>query len=307
MLKRRIRVPLVCAMSLAIAGCQAGTGATGEAGAGVPTGPATASRAPAASPAGTAAIWRPAHVVIVVMENKSYSSVVGDPAAPYITLLARRGANFTASFAETHPSQPNYLALFSGSTQGVTDDSCPQSFPAAANLASQLLDAGLTFAGYSEALPRAGFMGCTAKNGRYARKHVPWTDFGTVPASANQPFTAFPRDFAALPTVSFVIPDMCGDMHDCTISTGDDWLRDHLDAYATWATAGDSLLIVTFDEDDYRGDNRIPTVLVGGRVRPGTYRQRIDHYTILRTIEEMYGLAPLGNAAKRHPLTGVWR
>ena len=95
------------------------------------------------------------HVVVVVMENHSADAVLGNPAAPWINALAAAGANFTAAYGVTHPSQPNYLALFSGSTQGVTDDSCPVAFSGVANLASQLLAAGRSFVGYSEDLPAA--------------------------------------------------------------------------------------------------------------------------------------------------------
>src|SRR6266481_2356328 len=97
---------------------------------------------------------RPAHTVVVIMENSSYADIAASTADPYINQLARRGALFTQSYAITHPSEPNYLALFSGSTQGVTDDSCPLTF-AGANLASELLAAGFSFAGYSESLPAA--------------------------------------------------------------------------------------------------------------------------------------------------------
>src|SRR6195256_1152166 len=115
----------------------------------------------------------PAHVVIVIEENHGYSQIIGSSQAPYINTLATQGALFTKSYALTHPSQPNYLALFSGSTQGITDDSCPHTF-SVASLESQLLSAGKSFAGYSEALPQSGSETCSS--GEYARKHVPWTD-----------------------------------------------------------------------------------------------------------------------------------
>jgi acid phosphatase len=204
----------------------------------------------------------------------------------------------------THPSQPNYLALFSGSTQGVTGDSCPQSFDGG-NLAAQLQAAGSSFTGYSEGLPGVGSAACGS--GRYARKHNPWVDFPALPASVNQPLTALPSDFSRLPTVAFVVPDLCHDMHDCSVGTGDAWARDHLGAYATWAADHDSLLIITFDEDEGTSANHIATVVVGAGVRPGPSSQRIDHYSLLRTLEDMYGLPPLGKAAAAAPLTGIWR
>src|SRR5690349_14259526 len=130
------------------------------------------------------------HVVVVVMENHSQSEIIGNTAkAPYINSLASDGANFTQSFAVEHPSEPNYLDLFSGSNQGVTDDSCPHTF-STANLGAQFIEAGLSFSGYSEDLPSVGSTVCTS--GLYARKHNPWVNFtvspNAVPASANKPF-----------------------------------------------------------------------------------------------------------------------
>jgi hypothetical protein len=122
----------------------------------------------------TTLVPRPDHTVVVVMENHSYSDIIGDTAdAPCLNSLAGQGTNFTNSFAVAHPSQPNYLALFSGSTQGMTDDTCPQSF-SGANLGSEVLAAGNTFADYSEPMPSQGYTGCSY--GAYARKHNPWSD-----------------------------------------------------------------------------------------------------------------------------------
>jgi acid phosphatase len=253
-----------------------------------------------------AAVPRPAHVVVVIFENKAASRVLGNSRAPYLTALARLGATFSHSYAVTHPSEPNYLALFSGSTQGVTSDRCPVTLPRTDNLGRQLSAAHRTFAGYSEGMPRPGYTGCTGSNGRYARKHNPWVDFGTVPASANRTFAQFPADYATLPDVSFVVPDMCHDMHDCSVATGDAWARRYLAPYVRWARAHNSLLIVTFDEDDGSAGNRIATFFVGQHTRKGTYAGRIDHYTVLRTIEAMFGLPALGNARHRSPITGVW-
>lgn len=249
---------------------------------------------------------RPDHIVVVVFENETYRQVIGAAGASYLTSLARSGANFTDAHGERHPSQPNYVALLSGSTHGITDDSCPQNLGAAPNLARQLLDSGRSFAGYSEDLPDAGFTGCSSPDGRYARKHNPWVDFANIPTTANLPLSALPTDFAALPTVAIVIPNLCHDMHDCRLATGDAWAQQHLAAYLAWARTHNSLLIVTFDEDDDSAANHIPTVFAGPMVRPGEVADRIDHYTILRTIEDAYQLPPLGAAAATPPITGVW-
>jgi len=109
-----------------------------------------------------------------------------------------------------------------------------------------------------------------------------------------------------LPTLSFVVPDLCNDMHDCPVSTGDTWARKNLDGYVQWARTHHSLLILTFDEDDRIGGNRIPTVFVGQGVRAGDQGERIDHYRVLRTLEDMYGLAALGDAGSREPITDIW-
>ena len=264
-----------------------------------------AAGANATQPAHGAKVPRPRHILVVIMENSSYSGILGSTADPYIHQLARRGALFTRSFAITHPSQPNYLALFSGSTQGVSDDSCPQSFRAP-NLAADLIAAGKTFAGYSEGLPATGSLACTA--GEYARKHVPWTDFSNIPRSVGKPFPSFPAgDFARLPTVSFVVPNLCHDMHDCSVATGDSWLRAHLARYASWALTHDSLLIITWDENDGSPGNQIATIFVGQQIRPGKYAERITHYNVLRTIEDAYRLRHDGHAAAARPITDIWR
>ncbi len=243
------------------------------------------------------------HVVVVVLENHAFGDVLGSPDAPWINGLAASGALFTNSFATDHPSQPNYLVLFSGSTQGVTGDDCPQTFTAP-NLATALRQQGRTFTGYSEDLPSVGSAACSS--GAYARKHNPWSDFTNVPPAANQPLTAFPTDLAALPTVSFVVPNLQHDMHDGSVAEADAWLRDHLDGYAAWARSHRSLLVLTFDEDDGGADNRILTVFSGAGVKPGRYSEQIDHLRVLRTIADAAGAPAPGRARTVPPVVDVW-
>jgi len=252
-----------------------------------------------------AGVPQPAHVVVVIEENRALDNIIGNKAAPFINALAAGGANMAASFAETHPSEPNYLALFAGSTFGVTTDACPVNAGAAPNLASELLAAGHTFAGFSEGLPAVGSPVCSA--GKYARKHVPWADFTNVPPTTSLPFSAFPMgNYTALPTVSFVIPDNDHNMHDGSIPQADAWLNRNLSGYANWAAANNSLLIVTWDEDDNSSRNRIPTVFYGAHVRPGTYGEQISHYNVLSTLEQMYGLPKTGYAANAPVITDIW-
>ena len=240
--------------------------------------------------------------MIVVEENHSYDSIVGNQSAPYLARLASAGTLFTNSFAVTHPSQPNYLALFSGSTQGVSGDNCPNSY-AADNLGHQLRAAGYSFAGYAEDLPGVGAMTCSA--GSYARKHAPWTDFTDLPAIVGQPFSAFPTDFTQLPTVSFVIPNLDNDMHDGSVAQGDSWLQSRLGSFAAWAGTHRGLLIVTWDEDDFTNRNQVVTIAVGSGVARGRDAQAITHYSVLRTLEDAFGLGPLGAAAQAVPITAL--
>jgi phosphatidylinositol-3-phosphatase len=255
---------------------------------------------------------RPDHVVVVVEENKSYKQIVGNMAAPYLNQLANDAAVFTNSFAVAHPSQPNYLALFSGSTHGMLNDECPISI-LGDNLANQLQKKGLSFAIYSESMPYPGYEACSSPDRRYARKHNPAVNWQNknIARGANMPFANFPSDYAMLPTLSLIVPNLLNDMHDGRtlldqISRGDTWLKSNLEAYVQWARANNSLLIVTWDEDDGSGENRIPTMFVGPMVRPGRYGRSIDHYSVLRTLEEMYGLPALGNAASADAIRDVW-
>ncbi|MER8101607.1 alkaline phosphatase family protein [Kitasatospora sp. NPDC094016] len=260
-----------------------------------------------ASTAQAAALPAPDHIVVVVMENHAYNQVVGSSSAPYLNSLATGGANLTQSFGITHPSQPNYYALFSGSTQGVTDDSCVSvGALQGPNLASEVTAAGKTWASYNETLPAQGSTTCSS--GKYAQKHNPWFGFGNVPLNSARTFAQFPTDYTTLPNVSFVVPNLCSDMHDCSVGTGDTWIKNNLGAYATWAKSHNSLLVVTFDEDNRLAGNRIPTVFYGAHVTPGsTSAATYNHYNVLRTLEDLAGATThAGNAANAADITGIW-
>ncbi|MDT7554803.1 MAG: phosphatidylinositol-3-phosphatase [Pseudonocardiales bacterium] len=256
--------------------------------------------------AAPAALPKPDHVLIVFMENKDTDEVIGSSSAPWLNSLAHSGANFTNAHAETHPSQPNYIAMFSGSTQGVTDDGCHHSFDAP-NLGSELIAAGKTFVGYAEQLPRAGSTTCTA--GRYARKHSPWVNFTNLPAATtNLPASQLGTNWDRLPTVAFLTPDMCNDMHDCPVAAGDAWAKKTLGSYLAWAQTHNSMLVMTFDESETKTPgNPIPTIFAGPMVKAGNVSARVDHYSMLRTLEDMYGLKALGKSADAEPITGIWR
>lgn len=269
----------------------------------------------------SSALPRPDHIVIVFEENKGYSEILGPGAPPpvlwsvippsqltqdpYVRQLAHQGVSLTNAFAETHPSQPNYLAFFSGSTAGVQGDNPPSTQLTRPSLGGQLLAKGFSFASYSEDLPAPGSL--VIKSGEYARKHNPASDFTDIPqTTSNLPFSAFPGDdFSKLPTVSLVIPNQVHDMHSGSVRAGDNWLKSNLGAYANWAGSHNSMLIVTWDEG--RSGNHIPTIFVGANLGKGGSSLPSNHYRMLRTIENMYGLSPLGSASDSAPLYKILR
>lgn len=247
---------------------------------------------------------KPDHVVIVVEENHSFSQIVGNVReADFINDLAGEGALLTQYHGIGHPSQPNYLVLFSGSTQGVHGDQvpAPRSPFTTPNLAEALQDKGLTFAAYAEDLPSAGFTG--NQSGSYVRRHAPWANWIDA-AKLALPFSDFPSDYSKLPTVSFVIPGVKEDMHDGSIYDGDRWLKQNLSGYAEWAKTHNSLLIVTYDEDNWWHGNQVPAIFIGSMVKPGKYSQRLNHYNLFETLVSMYGLDIAD--PKNAPIADIW-
>lgn len=236
---------------------------------------------------------RPDHIFVIFEENKGYSQIVGSSSAPYINSLISKGTLFTASHGITHPSYPNYIAWFSGSTQGVTSDACISGAPKSAqNLYTALKSVGRTFSWYSEGLPSVGSETCSS--GYYREKHNPVTIFSNVPKTANQPLTAInlsdTSTFKNLPNVVAISPDMRSDMHDASVSYGDNWLKTKLGKLIDWCSRNNAVFILTCDEDNKYEGNRIPTIAVGGNVKAG-YKsgENINHYSFLRWICEQNG------------------
>ncbi len=260
----------------------------------------------------TAAQLQPAHTVIVILENRSYTQIVGNPQAPYInTLLADiHTARLTQSFALIHPSQPNYLMLYAGDPQGVNNNFLPSSLPLTTpNLGASLLQSGKTFTGYSEDLPYAGYTG--ELSGGYARKHNPWVNWQAsltngIPTSSNSPFSDFPSDYNLLPSVCIIVPNQNNDMHDGSIAAGDMWIQNHLDAYVQWCKVHNSLFILTFDEDDGSSNNHILTLLTGANINGGSFNQPVTHYNVLRTVETLYQLPYAGASNDSSAIQGIW-
>lgn len=263
----------------------------------------------------SAYIPHPDHVVVLILENTSFSEIVDSTVATYIRSLINdpNCALFTQSYGMSRPSQPNYMQMFSGSTQGVTSNDLPQGLPfITPNLGAQMIAASKTFTGYCEDLPAAGFTG--EYYGGYARKHNPWVNWqgstlNGVPASVNQPFTSFPTDYNLLPHLSIVVPDGGHSMHDGTypsrITNGDTWVQNNLDGYIQWAKTHNSLFILTFDEDNFY-NQRIVTLLLGPMVQQGSYSNYFNHYNFLRLLEDMFFLSPLGGATSAAPTDFCW-
>jgi hypothetical protein len=275
------------------------------------------------------------HVVIVVEENSSYDQVLGSNAAtlaPYLNnVLAVEGTKFTGMYALHHPSAQNYSEMFAGYDNGMTDAAPAPNRPLSTpNLGAQLRQNHFLFAGYSESMPSVGFTGTSSGSVAtpYASRHNPWMNWqndapdampNQLPAITNLRFTDFPApsNYANLPTVAFVIPDCNHDMHNGTttarITTGDTWLKDNIDPYYQWAKTHNSLLIVTWDENDelggvsYQGNNRIPTLFAGARVTPGgVVPQTYTQHNLLRTVENTFGLPGLAAAANVRSIAGAF-
>jgi phosphatidylinositol-3-phosphatase len=248
---------------------------------------------------------------VVVFENHEANDVLGSQDAPTFNALARRYASIDHYNAVTHPSLPNYLALVSGSTQGITDD-CTDCTAPGRSLADTLESAGKTWKTYAEGLPRPGFTGAFA--GRYAKKHDPFLYFPSIASNPRRrahvvPFPQLAVDVRArrLPTLSLVVPDLCNDMHDCSVATGDAWLRWHI---APLAAIPRSVVFVVFDEGTSArgGGGRIAALALGPLVQPGAHFSRpTTHYGLLRTIETGLRLPLLGASRTATPITGIWR
>ena len=253
------------------------------------------------------------HVVLVVFENHEASSIAGNPDAPTFNALARRYATLTNYTAVAHPSLPNYLALVSGSMQGILSD-CTDCVVQARNLADTLAAAGKTWKTYAEDLPYPGFTG--GSSGRYVKKHNPFLYFGDVAGSRARrnrvvPFTQLAPDVARgrLPNFSLIVPNLCDDMHDCSVATGDAWLKAHVVPLLHSPRLRGGVVFVVFDEgtSDTGGGGRIAALALGPTVRRGAkFTRATNHYGLLRTIEDAWGLPRLGLSRRGTPVGGIW-
>jgi hypothetical protein len=277
-----------------------------------PTGCGSASRAlpiqARASPVARAATGAPASIAVIVMENEEYRGIIGSRSAPYINSLARRYGLATAMYAITHPSLPNYLALTGGATFGIDSD-CTDCSVGATSIVDQLERANLSWRSYMEDLPQPCFTGASA--GDYAKKHDPFAYYTRVtrnPARCANivPLTRLAADERAgtLPRFAWISPNLCHDMHDCSVSTGDRFLAGLVPALLR-ALGPRGLLFLTWDEgssDDgccrLASGGHIVTIVAGDGARAhGRLSKPADHYSVLQTIEDLLGLRRLRGAA----------
>lgn len=250
------------------------------------------------------------HVVVIVLENTS-PTLAGSQ--PYLKELKRKGASLEQFYAITHPSQPNYIAMIAGDTLGVTSDK--DYTLNKEHLGDVLEGAGETWKVYAEGYPGNCYL--EHKLGYYVRKHVPFLSFLNVISQAERcrkivPASEFKNDIDnnRLPTYSMYVPDMLNDGHDTGVAYADKWLKRTFKPYFDNPTImRDTLFIVTFDEDDRFHFNRIYTVLLGDSVKPGfASGRRYNHYSMLRTIEDIFELDDLGrNDLFAEPIVDIWR
>jgi phosphatidylinositol-3-phosphatase len=248
------------------------------------------------------------HVVVVVLENAEYGEVIGSSSAPYVNSLAHRYGLMTQSYAIRHPSLPNYLALTSGSTQGIESD-CTGCSVSAANIVDQLEGAGVSWKAYLEDAPKPCFLG--ASSGGYAKKHNPfayYTDIVRSPARCGRmtTFAQLAGDVRAghLPTFVWISPNLCDDGHDCGVGGADRFLARNVPALLR-ELGPRGFLVLQWDEGTSDSGccgvakgGHIATIVAGAQVRAGARSsQPIDHYGVLGSIEGALGLAPLGGAA----------
>ncbi|HEV7585564.1 MAG TPA: alkaline phosphatase family protein [Solirubrobacteraceae bacterium] len=253
------------------------------------------------------------HVVVVAMENADYGEVIGSSQAPYANRLARSYGLATKSYAITHPSLPNYLALTSGSAHGVTSD-CTDCHFAARNIVDQLEAAHISWGAYLEDMPAPCFRGASA--GGYAKKHNPFIYYDDIARSSSRcrrlvGFAQLSSDLRAgrLPTFAWITPNLCDDGHDCGVAAGDRFLARTVPALLH-ELGPHGFVVVTWDEGGSESGccgvahgGHVATILAGPDVRRGArYAQPVDHYGVLGTIEQALGLPPLAGAA--NPASG---
>src|SRR3954469_14205932 len=262
------------------------------------------------------------NIVLVVLENEDFSSIIGNPNMPFLNGLASSNAVATQYFANTHPSIGNYFMLTTGQT--ITNDDAFGGTVSADNIARELTSAGKSWRVYAENLPSTGYTGGDVYP--YLKHHNPFAYFadviGTPQAQNIVSFSEFNSDVtsAGLPNFALVLPNAQNDMHDCPAgfvtctladkaANTDAWLQTNLSPLinnSTFMTNG--VLVITFDEsadDNTNGGGRVATILVGAHVRPQfTSTTTFQHQSVLRLALESLGVTTLPGASANAPSMG---
>jgi len=240
-------------------------------------------------------------VVLIVLENHEYDSIVGSSSAHWLNhTFIRRGTLFTSYHATHHPSLPNYLAMTSGTTSGCSSDECPRKSYTTNNLFHQLHTAGIGWAAWMESMPEPCAL---SSSGRYAVKHNPPAYYANLfPLICRTRDRSYPGRLPRhLAPFTFVKPNECHDMHDCSVTTGDNWLRTHVPPL--WRRG--AVVIITFDEGSSStgGGGHVMTAVAGTHVARGRRNgHHYNHYGLLAGLERWFGLARLHKAAGARPL-----
>jgi hypothetical protein len=246
------------------------------------------------------------HIYEIVLENHEFGSIIRKSAAPYINSLAQKYGLATNYTAVSHPSLPNYLALWSGSTQGKHDDGT-YNFTTGKTLADQIEASRRSWHVAAENVPPGCFTGATAPGG-YARKHEPaisWTSVSKNPARCAD-ITDFSHFNPGLGNFWFIAPNLCHDMHDCSISTGDTWLKGFLPKIlGSSAYKADGLIVVTFDEgtSNLGGGGKVATIVISPKAKAGfTSSVAHNHYSLVRTVEALWGMPCMASSCSANTL-----
>ncbi len=265
------------------------------------------------------------HIFVIIDENKNYATILDPAAAPNFSALAKTYGNATNFFAEAHPSEPNYIALVSGDTFGVTDDGY-HTFNGP-NLAQQLTNAGLSWKGYYESIPAPGSE--DARSGLYAFKHSGFMNFASVRNDPDRAlhivgFDQLDSDLASgtLPSFALIVPNLCNDMHGATscpdntelIRRGDAVIGDlvrKIQETDAWTSSENLAIVITFDESENMtepGGGHIPTIVITNHgPRHKNDGTAYTHYALLRTIEDALGIRQyLGHAAQSKPMVALF-
>ncbi len=256
------------------------------------------------------------HVIWVWFENREVTAITA-VTAPYFASFAAANVNFTNFYGVSHPSQPNYLDGFSGSNQGITNDNyC--TFPASTdNLAKQLAAAGKSWRVYAQNFPGScsdvtsftGGIDGPGLGGQYVRKHNPAIGFESVRLDSLQCANIQPlANFDPTVNFAFIVPNMTNDMHDGTTAQGDAFLQAFTPLVTSSPDWAHTLYIVSFDEGttSVNGGGHIYTAAAAPWLGPASISTTYNHYNVLRTIEEIFGLPFLGSAATTTTITQLF-